>query len=85
MSHPYSQLIRRQYKVCEIPHRPTLLPLASRWLNQLSLTMLTEPIHKILSLIADANVLADVEGDVTILRVVTEAELSRAGISYVRV
>ena len=47
--------------------------------------MLTEPIHKILSLIADANVLADVEGDVTILRVVTEAELSRAGISYVRV
>ena len=85
-SHPSSELIRRQYKVCdEVPHRPALLPLANRWLNYLSHTMLTEPVHKTLSPIADANVPANVEGDVTILRVVTEAELSRAGISYVRV
>ena len=44
--------------------------------------MLTEPVHKTLSPIADANVPANVEGDVTILRGVTEAELSRARISY---
>ena len=47
--------------------------------------MFSEPDHKTLSPISEANVPADVEADVMVLRVVTEAELSRAGISYVRV